>query len=380
MCDTLCMRQGDGTWFAKNSDRPPDEPQVVEAYPARPATGRTRRMQYIDIPDAPAAAFVGSRPTWLTGLEHGVNEHGVAVGNERIWTTTRARDLPPALLGMDIVRLVLERARDADEALAVCTGLVEQFGQGGSGDRDHDDPYCSSFLIADSDSGWIVETDGRSWAARPTGAGAAISNRVSLGRDWTVASADVAPGSDFDVRRNPRMPTAVADGRLAVTRARVAAGAGSGPATLAETLRDHGPGHPTLPRGDGIGDFTVCLHRPDARSQTTASMIAHLRPDRSARMWACLGNPCLGVFVPVFFGAAPGELSDERQWLRFAALRDAVGTDEDRAAEVRLAFSAVESELWAEADGAEAGDSAAIDTYARTAFARVDAALRSFGV
>jgi len=379
VCDTLCIRRGDGTWFAKNSDRPPHEPQVIERFPARLSTGGRRRMQYIEIPDAPAAALVGSRPTWLTGLEHGVNEHGVAVGNERIWTTTRARDLPPALLGMDIVRLVLEQARNADEALAVCTGLVERFGQGGSGDRDHDDPYFSSFLVADPREGWIVETDGRTWAARPTGAGAAISNRVSLGRNWTVASADIEPGFDFDLRRNPRMPTAIADGRLAVTGARVAAGAGPGPAPLAETLRDHGPGNPPLPRGDGIGDFTVCLHRADARSQTTASMITHLRPDRPARMWTCLGNPCLGVFVPVFVAAVPVELSDEHQWLRFAALRDSVGTDEERAAEVRLVFSAVESELWAEADRADEGGAATIGEYTRTAFAPVDAALRRFG-
>ena len=43
------------------------------------------------IADAGACAFVGSHPTWLWGVEHGVNEHGVAIGNEKIWTVDDPR-------------------------------------------------------------------------------------------------------------------------------------------------------------------------------------------------------------------------------------------------------------------------------------------------
>ena len=103
MCDTFCIRHADGMWFAKNSDRHPAEPQVVESYERRSATAELH-TQYLELPDADASAFVGSRPTWLWGCEHGVNEHGVAIGNEKIWTIESPRDLPPALLGMDIVR------------------------------------------------------------------------------------------------------------------------------------------------------------------------------------------------------------------------------------------------------------------------------------
>ncbi len=113
MCDTLCVRTGDGMLFAKNSDRHPDEAQVVEWHAARGATG-TLATQYLRIADADAYAFLGSRPTWLWGVEHGVNEHGVAIGNEKIWTVDRPHDHPAALLGMDLVRLGLERARSAD--------------------------------------------------------------------------------------------------------------------------------------------------------------------------------------------------------------------------------------------------------------------------
>jgi len=59
-----------------------------------------------------------------------VNEHGVAIGNEKIFTVERPGDLPPALLGMDVVRLVLERARDANAIPhAAAELLVENYRQ-----------------------------------------------------------------------------------------------------------------------------------------------------------------------------------------------------------------------------------------------------------
>ena len=102
--------------FAKNSDRPPDEPQVVEWFPAR-RPGTTLDTQYLELADPGACAFVGSRPTWLWGVEHGVNEYGVAIGNEKLYTTGAPKHRPPALLGMDLVRLGLERGRTADHAV-----------------------------------------------------------------------------------------------------------------------------------------------------------------------------------------------------------------------------------------------------------------------
>src|SRR3954452_9868010 len=110
MCDTLCARRDGGMWFAKNSDRHPGEVQTVAWHAARRAQPELR-TQYLTIPDTDAAAFAGSQPAWLWGCEHGVNEYGVAIGNEKIWTIDRPKLRPPALLGMDIVRLVLERAR-----------------------------------------------------------------------------------------------------------------------------------------------------------------------------------------------------------------------------------------------------------------------------
>ncbi len=91
MCDTVCVQHTGRTLFAKNSDRPVDEAQVIEAHPARRASTSTMlRTQYLSIDDADAAATLGSRPVWLWGFEHGVNEHRVAIGNERVYTVDDA--------------------------------------------------------------------------------------------------------------------------------------------------------------------------------------------------------------------------------------------------------------------------------------------------
>ena len=78
-----------------------------------------------------------------------------------MWTVDDTRKQPVGLLGMDLVRLTLERSQSADEALTVLTDLLEVHGQGGSGEPDRDRPYFSSFLIAAPDGGWVVETSAR---------------------------------------------------------------------------------------------------------------------------------------------------------------------------------------------------------------------------
>lgn len=402
MCDTLCVVGEHGTLFAKNSDRPPNEPQVVEALNRRPSLG-SLRTQYLELPDAGAHALMASRPDWLWGIEHGVNEHGVAIGNEKVWTIDDAKSAPPALLGMDLVRLALERSRSANEALGRLTALLEAHGQGGSGEHDHDEPYFSSFLIVDATGGWVVETSARTWAAKPVGRGAAISNRISLGTDWERASADVAPGRDFQDWRDPLAPTAIADLRLDATNACVLTGITAeaqaetfGPREMVATLRHHGditwgaPGSSsdlTSPVPTGVDDnwngVTVCMHLLDYQA-TTASMVAELPqdPDAIRRAWVALGSPCASIYVPVFppFGV-PSELGRPDTWRRFAALRDRVEADPDALGAVRARLAPVEDELWDRADRAVAsGISAQLDELVGTAWTPVEAALTELGV
>jgi dipeptidase len=264
---------------------------------------------------------------------------------------------------MDLVRLGLERARSADEALDTITSLIAEFGQGGAC-TESGDAYFSSFLIGDGRSAWVLETSGRSWVAAPADGAAAISNRITIRTEWTRASEDIKAGTDFDTFRHPTSPTGHADKRLAASRACLAQPAPLTAAALAGHLRDHGTGPwgipgaegpveppPEIFDADGTG-VTVCMHVRGYRN-TTSSMIAEVPAESDAplRAWVAPGNPCVCVYVPVFPPlAVPAALADPAVWRRFAALRDRVEADAGALPEIRAAFDPLEAELWSEAD------------------------------
>lgn len=356
--------------FAKSSDRPVDEPQVLEWLHGRDPGGSVAAT-YLTVPDAGAGALLGSRPTWMWGLEHGVNEHRVAIGNEKVWTVDDPHAAPEALVGMDLVRLGLERATTADRAMDVMTDLLDAHGQGGSGEAGADEPYWSSFLVVDPDGGWVLETSGRSWVAAPVGAGSAISNRLTLSTGWARSSADLEPGTDWDQWRAPAAPTGIADHRLAATRRCVSTASSVTPQHAVATLRDHGrgpwgqpgsTGDPT-PVPDGVHDdwsgVTVCMHVREYQC-TTASMVADLPsdPGEPLRVWAALGTPCSSVYLPVAVlgdeAVVPSVLGDIGAWRSFSALSRAVerpGQEgSDALLAIRTSLATVEAAAWADAE------------------------------
>lgn len=286
MCDCLVAlpsaSEGGVTRFAKNSDRPVGERQVVEWHPAERVAGPVRAT-YIDV-DLPVDATIGvlgSRPDWMWGFEHGVNEAKVAAGNETIYTTLDPRSFPPALTGMDLVRLALVSSTSAGGAVDTITALLERYGQGGSGHRDRDRPYWSSFLVADPSSAFVVETSGRDFAVERVERTRAISNRT------TIPSFDAA-------HRHPKQPVeTLVDPRLDASRALLA---GSGPVS-ADALKAHLRSHVGGPDG-----WTICMHAGEIEA-TTASIVADLPgDDRPALARVLLGSPCESMYVPVVVG------------------------------------------------------------------------------
>jgi secernin len=284
MCDCLVALPsvtGEAfTLFAKNSDRPPDEPQLIERCEPRRDTS-TLRAAHIDVDpfDRETIGCLISRPAWCWGAEHGVNEAGVAIGNEAIYTTSDPRAAPPALIGMDLVRLGLERGDSARQAVDVITGLLERYGQGGTG---HDPigatgakAYWSSFLIADPADAWVVETSGSTWAAERVLDSRAISNRT------TIASFDAA-------HRHPHQPVErLVDPRLAASTAVL-----DQPPVTFNTLAAHLRSHDSCVEAG----WSVCMH-VDGIEKTTASMIAELRVDGHHRALMLLGSPCEEEYV-----------------------------------------------------------------------------------
>jgi secernin len=381
VCDTLCLLGEKGSIFAKNSDRPVSELQLVRSYPARGAGG-VIETQYLTIEDTGAIPCVLSQPTWLWGAEHGANALHVAIGNEKVFCTSDPHSAAPALIGMDLVRLGLERGRSAEEAIDVMTGLLERHGQGGVADATTNEPYWSSFLVADPHGAWVLETCGRTWAARRvTSGGAAISNRLTIRDDWDRASSDVTTGADFDGWRQPDAPTGHADKRLHASLDFLATESGvpergdpervGGPGRAVSHLRDHGSGPwgipgstgvvsepPTVLSADGTG-VTICMHLRGFQA-TTSSLVADLpaEMDRPVRAWAALGSPCASVYVPFFVppmpyrqpAPVPGVLADEGVAGLFCEMRSAAERVPSELARLRAQLDDLEADLWEQAD------------------------------
>jgi hypothetical protein len=360
--------------FAKNSDRPRGEVQLAVPFGRRATAGCTLRTQYLSIGDTGAHATFLSCPTWLWGAEHGINEYGVAIGNERVSTVHDAASAQPGLIGMDLVRLGLERGRSAEEALEVMTDLLSVHGQGGIADAERQEAYDSSFLVADPRGAFVLETAGRDFAIAPVPQGTAISNRLTLTTEWTRASDALAPGDDFDRFRNQAEDSSSADLRLSASRQFLASQPAGGldPAATVAHLRDHGHGPWGAPGGDDLidppaeasgGDLSgasVCMH-VRSRATTAASMVAVLPrgigDGQFVRAYVALGSPCVSIFIPAFPSTAGGpppfipfELSNYHLWLAADALRQQVEEDPTALADIRRQLSPVESDLWAEAD------------------------------
>jgi len=377
-CDTL-VALGSGTrsgrtLFAKNSDRPALECQPLQAVPAqRHPPGTTVRCTYLEIPEVPETlAVLGSRPWWIWGFEHGVNAAGVAIGNEALHTREAPAEI--GLLGMDLLRLGLERGGTADDAKRVITTLLERHGQGGSAQHGGRRFYHNSFIIADAGTAWVLETSGRHWVARRVRRRAAISNLATIGDEWDEASPGIeahaaergwwtpAPGRRFDFRaafENPE-PRYRAEARYdASCRFLAAAGRPDVPEMLRH-LRDHYEGgtihHPGRKDGDPQG-WSVCMHPEPATGATAAAMVAELGRENPVIAWCAQTTPCTSVFLPVAVGAPlPDALTrgsgapDARSaWWLMKALGDEVMADAvGRTPAVQHVWHAWERELLAE--------------------------------
>jgi secernin len=335
-CDTMvalgaATRDG-STILAKNSDRDGGECQVLQQYArqSHPA-GAALQCQYLEIPQARETfAMIGSRPYWLWGFEHGLNEHRVAIGNEAIWTKAPRQEV--GLLGMDLVRLGLERGRTARETLAVITEFLETYGQGGCPRAGGNAPgYDNSFLIADPKDAWVLETAGRRWVAKQVRDTYSISNVPTIEEEWDAASPDLAehareqgwwdpavqPSFNFARTYGDYANHGRTSGQIRCSRSRdlLARGRGNlGVTEMMAILRDHNEGTWLAPRWapDEPDVPTICVHPVSPRGgQTAASMVAHLRPaGELPTCWASFVTPCLAAFLPYYLeGSLPAQLA-----------------------------------------------------------------------
>lgn len=332
MCDTfvaLANATRDGSIiFGKNSDREPNEAQALVLIPhAIHSPSDQLQMTYISIPQVRETnAVLLSKPFWIWGAEMGANEHGVVIGNEAVFTKTPYQK-EPGLIGMDFLRLALERTSTAEEAMDLIIQLLEEYGQGGNCGFAHPLFYHNGFLIADRTEAWVLETAGKHWAAEKVRDVRSISNLISIGNHWDRASKDlvsfaIAKGwckreEDFDFGRcySDLIFTTFADGRnrLCRTAELLQKNIGKVDVPLAiSILRDHGPdADESWSPAKGLTGADVCMHAgfgPVRVSQTAGSWISHLTKDGDTHWMTGTAAPCTSVFKPVWMdGGLPDQ-------------------------------------------------------------------------
>ena len=324
MCDTLIATKLAATngiaVFGKNSDRPPNEGQSMVYFPAAThQAGSSLKCTYIEIPQVEKThAVLLSKPFWMWGAEMGVNEHGLVIGNEAIFSKIPANK-KPALLGMDMLRAALERATAPKEAVQVIIDLLERFGQGGNCTYGEELYYHNSFLIANADDAWVLETVDKQWAARQVRDVYSISNCLTLGTHYDMASpglVDLAikkgftkTSGAFNLARDysdflftnfgkgrSRRETTLATldeqkGKISIE-------------SMMATLRHHNdenfdPQH-------SVTDVDVCMHAgfgPIRVSQSTASMVTYLDKDNPIIFATNSSAPCTSIFKPFWIAS-----------------------------------------------------------------------------
>jgi dipeptidase len=223
----------------------------------------------------------------MWGAEMGANEHGVAIGNEAIFT--REAQVDDGLLGMDFVRLGLERGASAAESADVICELIESYGQGGRcGYASKGFRYDNSFLIADHQEAWVIEAAGKLIARKRLDEGVyAISNDATLPELGSIRDR-IRPWVARAHQRRERVGC-------------LAAGVDSVEGVMA-ALRDHGsegalPHYSRLTGAMGA----PCMHAGGwlVGSQTTGSMVSELRPGAASHWATGTSAPCLSMFRPV---------------------------------------------------------------------------------
>ena len=293
MCDTIGFYADGTAFFAKNSDRSANEPQVLRYF--EPAVHREATVQTTYVPVEQVRETHGlllSKPTWLWGGEMGVNDCGVCIGNEAVWT--RGPYQKEGLTGMDMLRLALERGETARAALEVLQELLARYGQGGNCGYDHAFYYDNSFLIMDRNELYVLETAGRHWTYRKS-ARAAISNRLSIRRDGGQYSGGKV--CDFTARfADPVYTLFSGSGRRKALNTSALERAADERDCI-RALRQHAPSvrHPFA-----AGSVqSPCMHAGGlVGDQTTASLVAVIG-DR-VRVYATGSSaPCLSLFKPV---------------------------------------------------------------------------------
>ncbi len=363
MCDTfvaLANSTADGSvLLAKNADTEINEAQDLVRFPRREwVPGAAVRVTHKVIPQPRVTHdVVLDKSFWTYGAEIGFNEHGLACGNEAVFSNQPSDG--DGVMIIDLLRLMLERATTCDEAVDVLAGLLAEHGQGGNCELRGNSHFDGGFLLADHTGAVELMTAGKHWAAKRVQDIATISNVHSIRADWYRASCEA--GTDFRARFTDEAKSrcTAPDERqkasfdfLSCARGRVTV------RTMADLLRYTGEGD--YDPMDGERPTRICMHAApyDFRLwQATGSMISVAKGGRVMGWATATSGPDVSILKPVFCGVDLPDLGPMPResdtpgayWWRYERLHRRVMADYHAVKpDLRADFDALEDRFFAE--------------------------------
>ncbi|MDI1322732.1 MAG: C69 family dipeptidase [Algoriphagus sp.] len=374
MCDTLvalpAFTRSGNLILGKNSDREPQEAQAIAHFPKAFPKEKELQCTFIKVSQVSETnEVILSKPFQMWGAEMGVNEYGLVIGNEAVFTNVKFDKKKVGLTGMDLLRLALERSKKAMEAVICITDLLSEFGQNACGGYQNNDFYYhNSFLIADHSEAFILETAGKSWAyKRVTGIGS-ISNALSIAEDFeaihlekearTIQRIFAEKGTSFQGKFSDLLYSKL--GR-AVRRQACTTGflekreTGIEAVTFFEALRQHNlPEGKFAPKKATTG--SICMHATGLTnpSDTTGSMVAEIRKNQAHTVWlTATSHPCMSLYLPFYFGENdhgplfnPSSKPDQSLWWKAKKLHKWIAKEyQNRQPEIRKGLDAMQ-DIW----------------------------------
>lgn len=374
MCDTVAatpsVTQSGNLLFAKNSDREPDEAQAILWVPAQTHTEKFVQCTYITIPQVRYTyACIFSKPFQMWGAEMGVNEHGVVIGNEAVFTRISFQRNNKGLTGMDMLRLALERSTTAQEATECIINLLQHFGQDACGGyRNKRFFYHNSFLIADAQRAFVLETAGKHWVMDEVKNIRSISNKLTIdgeGDRISKYAKDFALQKGwwngkktfrFDEAYSNRLMRwfTGASQRQACTMALLHKETVSVADCMQLLQTHHVPDAKFMPHRATTA--SVCMHATGILnpSQTTGSMVAEIRATGLHTIWLTgTSNPCLSVYIPFFIPVMqpinvlqPSAMPDNSLWWKAERIHRWVAKDyQNRKANIEAGRQALQKQF-----------------------------------
>ncbi|MEA4894284.1 MAG: C69 family dipeptidase [Oscillospiraceae bacterium] len=317
MCDTMVALGGvtksGFTIFAKNSDREPNEPQVMLRIPRRRydlSSSPKLKTTYTELDQVEETnEIVISKPSWMWGCEMGFNEYSVMIGNEAVFT--KEAYAKSGLTGMDMIRLALERTKTAKDAADYIIYLLGRYGQGGNCGYSKKMHYHNSFIVADKAGAYVLETAGRYWVMKKVRDYYAISNGLTIENDFDACHPDLVADSiarkkctcredlNFKKAYSDPLYTQFSGSGQRWSLSMDLLGREKGkitPDIMISALRTH-----LKNSGEAFSRGSMknlCMHGGGlVSSQTTASLVGELK-DKSEYFYTASSLPCVSVFKP----------------------------------------------------------------------------------